>query len=335
MPATGPIDRILRGGGSVVVLATGAILATPAAGQSFTVAGDFVVQGDFSPTGDLLLAEAAVVKWGTDTNLYRASAGVLKTDGGFVAAAGTFTGLTVSTNGLTVQAGGVDVTGDIDLTGNVQLDNQQYLRGRNAAGTAEILLVGVNASDILRIGSATGINGIIDFYPGAAYDTTGMRLSTSRLQLYGIDLVIPSGNKLRLDGSASGTEYLFVSGGHIRVNTGTRSFEFADTYFGPVADNVITSGRAAARWSTIYGVNADLSGTLGVDGIATLKNTVVIGTGALPTTATDGFLYIPSQAGVATGVPTAYTGRVPITFDSVNNKIGFYNSGWLWTAALT
>lgn len=33
MPATGPIDRILRGGGSVVVLATGAILATPAAGR--------------------------------------------------------------------------------------------------------------------------------------------------------------------------------------------------------------------------------------------------------------------------------------------------------------
>jgi hypothetical protein len=58
----------------------------------------------------------------------------------------------------------------------------------------------------------------------------------------------------------------------------------------------------------------------------------VIGTlAANATTATDGFLYVPSCAGVPTGVPTAFTGKIAIVADSTNNKLYIY-SGGAWVA---
>jgi hypothetical protein len=54
---------------------------------------------------------------------------------------------------------------------------------------------------------------------------------------------------------------------------------------------------------------------------------VVVNTAAVATSATSGFLYVPGCAGVPTGVPTAYTGRVPIVVDTTNNKLYFYSGG--------
>jgi hypothetical protein len=61
----------------------------------------------------------------------------------------------------------------------------------------------------------------------------------------------------------------------------------------------------------------------------------VVGTDALATTATSGFLYIPTCAGAPTGVPAGFTGTVPIVFDTTNNKLYVYDGAWLSTAALT
>lgn len=49
---------------------------------------------------------------------------------------------------------------------------------------------------------------------------------------------------------------------------------------------------------------------------------------ALSTTATDGFLYIPSCNGTPTGVPTAFTGRNAVVYDTSANKIWIYNGSW-------
>lgn len=48
---------------------------------------------------------------------------------------------------------------------------------------------------------------------------------------------------------------------------------------------------------------------------------------ALATTATDGFLYIPTCAGTPTGTPTAHTGAAPLVIDSTNNKLYAYIGG--------
>jgi hypothetical protein len=64
----------------------------------------------------------------------------------------------------------------------------------------------------------------------------------------------------------------------------------------------------------------------------TSAGSVTIGTG-LPTTATDGFLYVNSCAGVPTGVPTSLNGgnSIPFTVDRTNNKAYIY-SGGSWVA---
>lgn len=63
----------------------------------------------------------------------------------------------------------------------------------------------------------------------------------------------------------------------------------------------------------------------------TQSKSVVVGSSALATNATDGFLYVPSCAGVPTGTPTAQTGTIPIVVDSTNNKMYIY-SGGAWVA---
>jgi len=58
------------------------------------------------------------------------------------------------------------------------------------------------------------------------------------------------------------------------------------------------------------------------------KGNFVLADAAIATTATDRFAYITSCAGPPTGTPTAYTGRVPMVYDSTNNEIYFYNGAW-------
>ena len=60
----------------------------------------------------------------------------------------------------------------------------------------------------------------------------------------------------------------------------------------------------------------------------TAAGSVVAGaSAALATTATDGFLYVPTCAGTPTGTPTAITGMAPIVVDTTNNKLYFYSGG--------
>jgi len=56
---------------------------------------------------------------------------------------------------------------------------------------------------------------------------------------------------------------------------------------------------------------------------------LIVGTAALATNATAGFLYIPTCAGTPTGVPTAQTGTVPMVWDSTNKKFYIYDGSWL------
>ena len=59
----------------------------------------------------------------------------------------------------------------------------------------------------------------------------------------------------------------------------------------------------------------------------TTAGSVAAGTGSLATTATDGFFYIPTCAGVPTGVPTAISGFAPMVIDSTDNSMYIYVGG--------
>ena len=82
----------------------------------------------------------------------------------------------------------------------------------------------------------------------------------------------------------------------------------------------------------IFGTASDASGTQAVERMRIDNDgNVRVGTAALSTTATDGFLYIPTCAGTPTGTPTAITGLAPMVIDSTNNKLYIY-SGGSWVA---
>lgn len=55
---------------------------------------------------------------------------------------------------------------------------------------------------------------------------------------------------------------------------------------------------------------------------------LLLGDAPLATTATSGHMYIPSCAGVPTGIPGTITGRNAMVWDSVNKKLFVYDGGW-------
>jgi len=71
-----------------------------------------------------------------------------------------------------------------------------------------------------------------------------------------------------------------------------------------------------------------VSGTRAME-VTTDANIVLGAQSVLATNATNGFVYIPTSAGAPTGVPTAFTGKVAMEFDTTNNKLMIYDGGWI------
>lgn len=128
-----------------------------------------------------------------------------------------------------------------------------------------------------------------------------------------------TGGSSRWTIDSNGSFLSALSGGTavIRAPNGTAAspaFSFTgDTGTGIYRSAVNTLGFAAAG-----ALHAQMDG----------NGNFVIGTAALATTDTDGFLYIESCAGTPTGVPTTFTGRVATVYDTTNNKLYIYNGAW-------
>lgn len=99
-----------------------------------------------------------------------------------------------------------------------------------------------------------------------------------------------------------------------------------------VADDAVTYAKMQNVSATQRLLGRQTAGAGNIEEIAALSvdanANVVVSTAALATNATDGFLYIPTCAGTPTGTPTTLTGRVPIIFDTTNDKLYVYRGGW-------
>jgi len=114
-----------------------------------------------------------------------------------------------------------------------------------------------------------------------------------------------------------------IGSGRLRV---VDSIRVADAGTETNALLITTSGSAATietRYSTplVFGTGAIERARIPATG------GIVVGTAALNTTATDGFLYVPTCAGTPTGTPTTQTGTAPIVVNTTNNKLYFYSGG--------
>jgi hypothetical protein len=68
--------------------------------------------------------------------------------------------------------------------------------------------------------------------------------------------------------------------------------------------------------------------TLTINGRLTATTGIIAQSAALLTTATTGFLYIPTCAGAPTGVPAAQTGTCALVYDTTNDRLMVYNGAW-------
>lgn len=244
--------------------------------------------------------------------------------GGTTAAAGTFTSLSAT-------AAGSVGTPVIALT-NFETGTGFYV---TAAGK-----MGWTVGGVLKI----------DYGIGTANDVT---ITPVTIFSSSVNVGSSSGAALRLTNNAGGIQFRNGNTSITSPNSAVTQLGSADAAAAVAqtlqVQNIVagTSNVGGANWtqtaslSTGSGLSGDWAIQTGGTGAgAAIQNapldgirvkggtqTVIIGNAALGTTATDGFLYIPTCAGTPTGVPTTFTGRIPMIFDTTNSQFWFYAGG--------
>jgi hypothetical protein len=164
-----------------------------------------------------------------------------------------------------------------------------------------------------------------------------LQVRNSASQTYYDFALQPNGGNVGIGTSSPGAK-LDVTGNIRALNSGADSQVIATAptdSFSPfirwgvsgIRDSGIL-GFPAGDDSLVYrsGANSFSTGTERFR-ITAVGNVVAGGSVALATTATNGFLYVPTCAGVPTGVPTAVSGMAPIVVDTTNNRWYFYSGG--------
>lgn len=127
--------------------------------------------------------------------------------------------------------------------------------------------------------------------------------------------------------------YQLDSSGNILINNGGGG---AHIWFSSTADMGIgrnSGGTNAVMQFSNTAASGSMAFTIGGNqglGISNTRN-VSLGIASLATTATDGFLYIPTCPGPPTGAPTAITGFSPVVVDGTNGKM-YLRTGGSWVA---
>ena len=176
-----------------------------------------------------------------------------------------------------------------------------------------------NGSNTLTLGGSVTYSGA-HTVTWTTTGTTAVTLPTSGtlLSTAAVITTAQGGTGLNLGASAAG-QVLYTANVGVIGTTGISTFGIS-----LIAATALPSVGTAGQ--IVYNGASSLtsSSAITVDS----NSNVIVGTGSLSTSATNGFLYLPTMAGTPTGTPTSYSGRTPIIIDTSNNSLYFYNSGW-------
>jgi hypothetical protein len=191
-----------------------------------------------------------------------------------------------------------------------------------------------NTTPIGQVLYATAAN-VIGSGAGLAYDGTHFGVGVAPAAPYVINASksINGSAVINVLNSNAGA----AANAQIQIYNGTTYLSITQLGESYTTSGMSIAKTAAIRSNSVVGLNIGtiVSSPFGIWTNNTQKISIpsagglVIGTAALATTATDGFLYIPTCAGTPTGVPTAQTGTVAMIFDTTNNKLYIYDGGWI------
>lgn len=292
-----------------------------------------------------------------------ATSGILQVTG---PAAATTRVMTVPNSNFTVATTGANTFSGVQVVAATMNGNQAefgFVSGRGLQ-IATALSGGTNDASSILNGRGSGA-GQIEFQTDGTprftmelggnllVNTAGKGIADSsnvdRVSIAsGVTVVNESGADidLRVEGDGD-ANLLFVDAGADRVGVGTNTptakldvkgdFNGTQAVFGNVSGRGLLIGTALNGGTneglTVLNARGAGAGTMSLqtEGVERVQidqlANVTAGGGALATTATDGFLYVPTCAGTPTGTPTAKSGFAPIVVDSTNNKLYFYSGG--------
>lgn len=218
----------------------------------------------------------------------------------------------IQLQGAAIDAGEIDITGGQGGTGT-SAGGPVIITGGSALG------IGAGGEIELIAGTGNGVGGNGGQVRIQSGPTDGLSGAFSG------DVVIKA-----WDGGTAST------GGSVYINSGDANGSGDCGNIIVQAGGIVQSGHGVAGYVIVAGGNGatgskggDVSIYPGIANATGVAGDVALGAGTTGPSRTSDFVYIPTSLGTAAGVPSgSFSGRIPLVFDTVNNKLWIYNSGW-------